>query len=256
MLRPPRIEFLIPVLALLLSACVAPPMFLKTGSTGPTVVFQNGIGDSADKWKDVIRKLDASDSVFSFDRPGHVGSTLPDGPRDPCTIASELHNLLHGTGVNPPYVLVGAEHGSLYQYAFVKLFPGEVAGMLLIEPQHPGLLDAMKARDPDVAEIIAMLESAPWMSIAERREYRDFRLCISNLRGRAAPNAPMRILVKAQDAKLRAKYRDIEDDWLILLPGVVRVESNLGGDANLLAQPDRIAAEVKYLLNIIRRPRQ
>ena len=50
--------------------------------------------------------------------------------------AAELHALLEGAGVEPPYVVVGHSFGGFVSRLFATAYPDEVAGLLLIESSH------------------------------------------------------------------------------------------------------------------------
>jgi pimeloyl-ACP methyl ester carboxylesterase len=52
-------------------------------------------------------------------------------------MAEELHTLLHGAGIAPPYVLVGHSMGGLIARVFIQHYPGEVSGLALIDSSHP-----------------------------------------------------------------------------------------------------------------------
>jgi len=75
--------------------------------------------------------------VCSYDRAGHGWSDPGPEPRDVAQHARELHTLLSKAGVAGPYVLVGHSLGGLYVRTFAAQYPGEVAGMVLVESSHP-----------------------------------------------------------------------------------------------------------------------
>jgi len=54
--------------------------------------------------------------------------------RVPSRIVEELHALLQAAEVPPPYVLAGHSFGGLLVRAYAVKFPGEVAGLVLIDP--------------------------------------------------------------------------------------------------------------------------
>jgi pimeloyl-ACP methyl ester carboxylesterase len=49
----------------------------------------------------------------------------------------ELHHLLGGASVPPPYVLVGHSFGGLVARAYVHRYPGEIGGLVLLDPAYP-----------------------------------------------------------------------------------------------------------------------
>lgn len=132
----------------------------RSGSTPPTVVFQSGLGDGMSVWASVIQLLPPTLSSFAYDRPGYGGSSSKAGRRDACTIAQELHEILRATGHRPPYVLVGHSLGGLYQYAFAKLYPEEVSGVLLLDATHPDHWTTIQERAEDTAMVIAGYETS------------------------------------------------------------------------------------------------
>jgi pimeloyl-ACP methyl ester carboxylesterase len=50
----------------------------------------------------------------------------------------DLHELLQGAGLGPPYVLVGDGFGSLNVRLYNGLYPDDVAGMILVDPIDEG----------------------------------------------------------------------------------------------------------------------
>jgi pimeloyl-ACP methyl ester carboxylesterase len=52
-------------------------------------------------------------------------------------MAEELHALLHAAGTQPPYVLAGHSMGGHIVRVFASLYPGEIAGLALIDSSHP-----------------------------------------------------------------------------------------------------------------------
>jgi len=219
--------------AWLLTACAASPT--RTASVGsspaiayaytpagtaPTVVLQSGLGDGLGPWEAVGEALQGRRAVFAYDRPGYGASPAASGPRDPCAVAAELHALLAATGVKPPYVLVGHSLGGLYQYVFARLYPGEVAGLVLLDPTHPRHWQTMQAEAPGAAAVIKGLR-ATLFSAAARQEFDDQMVCLDRIERVTAPAPPTQILVSGRfgpaegEAFQRMVWR-LREDWLKL----------------------------------------
>jgi len=49
-------------------------------------------------------------------------------------VSGRLHTLLSRANVSPPYVLVGHSLGGVYVRYYAHRYPGEVAGMVLVDP--------------------------------------------------------------------------------------------------------------------------
>jgi pimeloyl-ACP methyl ester carboxylesterase len=77
--------------------------------------------------------------VVAYDRPGLGWSDpLPGGEtHDARTIAGELYAALGSAGIPGPYVVVALGQGALHTIVFADRYPDEVAGVVLVEPQHP-----------------------------------------------------------------------------------------------------------------------
>jgi pimeloyl-ACP methyl ester carboxylesterase len=104
---------------------------------GPlTVVFEAGLGDTLDVWAGVQAQLADCARTVAYNRAGYLGSDPAPGPRDSATIVAELRSELRSRNIEPPYVLVGHSLGGLYMQYFARNFPGETAGLLLVDSTH------------------------------------------------------------------------------------------------------------------------
>lgn len=112
------------------------PRFLQSGSGGPVVVFENGLGGSWGTWKFVQEDVEKFTETFSYNRAGYKGTPQPEGTRDSDTVVRELRALLAERGLSPPYLLVGSSLGGLYMQYYARNFPDEVAGLVLIDSSH------------------------------------------------------------------------------------------------------------------------
>jgi pimeloyl-ACP methyl ester carboxylesterase len=107
------------------------------GSGRPAIIFENGLGDTLDTWKQVQAGIAAHCArTVSYNRSGYPGSDPATGPRDAVTIVAELRSELQRRGIAPPYVLVGHSLGGLYMQYFARRYPDEVAGLVLIDSTH------------------------------------------------------------------------------------------------------------------------
>jgi len=100
----------------------------------PTVVLVGGLGDSLEVWDQVQPAVAQFARVVSYDRAG-LGKSEPDNaPPTPQRIATQLHTLLQNAGIKPPYVLVGHSIGGPHVRMFASQYPGEVAGLVYVDP--------------------------------------------------------------------------------------------------------------------------
>jgi pimeloyl-ACP methyl ester carboxylesterase len=108
-----------------------------TGLGAPTVVLDSGLGDSYVSWRKVQPQIMHFTHICSYDRAGIGYSGSSPHHRTSKDIAEELHALLHKADVPPPYVLVGHSMGGYDVRLYASLYPGDVAGMVLVDASHP-----------------------------------------------------------------------------------------------------------------------
>jgi len=117
---------------------------LHVNSTGernnkPTLVIESGAGAPSEYYYWLGEGLKDSMRVVRYDRAGIGYSELSDGPRDPETVARELHTLLEKAGESPPYIMAGHSYGGHYIRLFKQLYPYEVAALVFLDSGHPDL---------------------------------------------------------------------------------------------------------------------
>lgn len=112
------------------------------GEGSPTVVLEAGLGVAGSRsWSAVQPEVAAATRICSYDRAGFLWSEPREEPRDAERIAGELHGLLEAASESPPYVMVGHSLGGLLVRVYDDRFPGEVAGLVLVDPSHPEQFD-------------------------------------------------------------------------------------------------------------------
>jgi len=228
----------------------------------PVAVFQAGLGDGKDVWADVIARVTPAVAVFAYDRPGYgqsgnVPASPAAPPRDPCTTARELHDTLRAAGVAPPYVLVGHSIGGLYQYAFARLYPAEVAAVLLVDPTHPDHWARMQREAPSAARLAGGMRITVF-SPAMRAEF-DAQArpeCTAALKAAPPPEVPVRLLVRSsfglgETESFQALVRQLEADWPRLLPGITRRQVEGAGHYIQKDRPEVVAEELLALMRAV-----
>jgi pimeloyl-ACP methyl ester carboxylesterase len=103
----------------------------------------------------IVPALARHTRVCTYDRAGDgLSDARPASvrPLTGATQARELHTLLKVIGVGPPYVLVGHSYGGMITREFAALFPGQVAGMVLLDASS----------EPEVA-VYDRLHAGPWI---------------------------------------------------------------------------------------------
>jgi pimeloyl-ACP methyl ester carboxylesterase len=108
----------------------------ELGMGEPTVLFEAGIGATHLNWCHIQESIADSARTASYDRCGLGWSSRCRTARTPGNVANELHEMLDRAGLKPPFVLVGHSFGGLVMRRYALLYPGEVAGVVLIDPMR------------------------------------------------------------------------------------------------------------------------
>jgi pimeloyl-ACP methyl ester carboxylesterase len=101
----------------------------------PTVVLESGLGEGSIYWARIAPVVATTTTMCAYDRAGYGRSERVPAAQDGDAVAADLHALLAASGNPGPYVLVGHSTGGPYVRAFAAHYPGEVAGMVLLDAQ-------------------------------------------------------------------------------------------------------------------------
>jgi pimeloyl-ACP methyl ester carboxylesterase len=139
-------------------------MLHRSGAGGPAVVFLPGSALVGLDYVNVHDRVAELTTSVLYDRAGTGWSEPAELPRTAAEVTDELRDLLRAAGVPAPYVLVGHSLGGAYARHFAQRFPGEVAGLLLLDPFH----EDMAARAP--RQVLEMLEQMKDRELPEATE--------------------------------------------------------------------------------------
>lgn len=111
---------------------------IDMGTGSPAVVIVQALGANSLDFLGFYRELAASGvRVIVYDRAGLGWSKAPaPGRRTHDDMARELHGLLAAAKIAPPYVLAGHSFGGIIARRFAVRYPGDVAGIVLIDSPH------------------------------------------------------------------------------------------------------------------------
>ena len=102
-------------------------------NNAPTVIFEAGLGDCSNTWKDIQDNISLITTTFSYDRAGVGKSEATRVPSTGWIIVQDLLNLITKVALKPPFLLVGHSFGGLISRLFASINPANVAGMILID---------------------------------------------------------------------------------------------------------------------------
>ena len=111
------------------------------GKGSPTVILESGGGSYSNAWNFVNARIANTTRVCAYDRAG-LGASEPrrtPGPVPAASVVEELHTLLAGAGISPPYVLGGWSLGGFYNRLYAKRYPAEVVGLVGVDGTPIGL---------------------------------------------------------------------------------------------------------------------
>jgi pimeloyl-ACP methyl ester carboxylesterase len=109
-----------------------------TGKGDPTVVVENGQGDFSFDWILVQDAVSRFSRICTYDRAGYAWSDPGPEPRTFAQLNLELRDALAKMGEHGPFVLVGHSFGGPVVRNFAATYPGEVAGMVLVDAAFEG----------------------------------------------------------------------------------------------------------------------
>ncbi|MEP6760049.1 MAG: alpha/beta hydrolase [Sporichthyaceae bacterium] len=108
-----------------------------TGTGSPTVVLQNGLSETSPLWSGIQARIAKTTRVCAYDRAGQGWSGDAASPQDGIAVATDLHTLLARAGEHGPYVLAGHSSGGTLVMTYAARYPGQVAGMVLLDSASP-----------------------------------------------------------------------------------------------------------------------
>ncbi len=107
------------------------------GEGEPTVVLEAGMSGWSVDWALVQPEVARETRVCAYDRAGYGWSDEGPEPQDSQQVTAALHALLSGAGIDGEIILVGHSLGGLFVQHYARLYPQQVAGVVLVDSVHP-----------------------------------------------------------------------------------------------------------------------
>ena len=105
-----------------------------SGSGAPTVLLEAGALADSMSWSRLQPLVARSTRVCAYDRAGLGFSDEGPAPRDLAADVDDLHALVRAAHLATPLVLVGHSRGSNIVRRYAERCPGDVAGLVLVDP--------------------------------------------------------------------------------------------------------------------------
>ena len=108
------------------------------GTGSPTVVFESALGVSGSlDWNLVHDQIARTTRACSYDRAGIMWSDQKTSHQNGDAVVEDLHATLVAAGEKAPFVLVAHSVGGEYATIYTNKYPGQVAGLVLVDASHP-----------------------------------------------------------------------------------------------------------------------
>jgi pimeloyl-ACP methyl ester carboxylesterase len=112
-----------------------------SGMGAPAVVMESGFGMGSSGFGRAQTNVGKTTRSCVYDRAG-IGLSerrKPPGPVPAVRVVDDLHALLLGAGIKPPYVLGGWSLGGFFVRLYTKRYPDEVLGLVTLDGTPFGL---------------------------------------------------------------------------------------------------------------------
>jgi len=238
---------------------------VKAGSGGPALVFETGLADSLDTWLPMLRTMSNSTTAIAYSRAGlgrsELGSSHNTAPEE----AADLHALLRGLGVLPPYILVARSYGSIIARLYTSLYPGEVAGMVLVDGTHEqqvarwGAVDSTypRAFRAYFDSVLATLPPGPVAN--ETRETVRIQAAGTTPGLRPLPDIPIAVLTSMKSdesspyvngtARGHVVWRALHEEWFRQSRNGIHIETTRSGHDIQADEPDLVQMAIRFVMD-------
>jgi pimeloyl-ACP methyl ester carboxylesterase len=135
--------------------------YILSGRGRPHIVLFSGAGMSLQGWEALYPGVERISRVLGWNRFGLQGSDPPRQRQSGAVVLGSLRELLGYVDLAPPYVLVAHSLGGLFANLYARLYPQEVAGVLLIEATHPADHAVLKKHETQIERTLGRLLSLP-----------------------------------------------------------------------------------------------
>lgn len=233
----------------------------------PTILFDSGLGDDVSSWDGIFLKIAERTSTLRYDRAGIGKSPASSFERTAERVSEELHTLLKNLKIAPPYLLVGHSLGGWHMRVFAGMFPNEIAGLLLIDPQEVKYYEEWKRLYPkhyekDYQGWVDYFSTASPTAIAEWTVLKN-RIGGPHPPRLQLPNVPTIILTCTQEVSvpneedynrhIRKLKFELTTEWLDCLSNATNIQKPDVGHYIHKEDPALIIRLLDYLLDLIRK---
>jgi pimeloyl-ACP methyl ester carboxylesterase len=104
------------------------------GRGSPPVILESGAGEFSLDWALAIPAIASVTRVCAWDRAGYAWSDRSPQFEEFPAVAEDMRELLRRSGIQPPWILAGHAMGALYARDYLRRYPADGAGLVLVDP--------------------------------------------------------------------------------------------------------------------------
>src|SRR5574340_383232 len=232
------------------------------GSGSPTVVFICGLGEDMDSWNSVQPDVGKLTSTLAYDRAGLGESEASPHRPTISNMVHDLHFLLAGAKLPPPYLLVAHSLGGFVARMFADHYPEAVCGLVLVDAAHERYRERLQRvrREEEWAQMEAQqkarMEGAPEAIRAEFEELEHDWLELKSVKWMT--HIPLTILTATRvDAGARRNgvtpadmlaWKQLHAGWIKKVPGARHIVTGKSGHYIQLEEPELVIEAIREML--------
>ncbi len=165
----------------------------STNERGTTVIYESGLGHDGGVWNIILREVGKQNRGVSYHRGGYSTSELGPEPRDLIRLSSELKQIKDQVAPNERVVLVGHSWGGAIIRAYTIRYPGDLAGLVFVDPSHENELILTQTQEDDIVANYASLIGAS----KESEQLKEGVIYLQTLPD--LPNIPITVLTNSSE---------------------------------------------------------
>jgi pimeloyl-ACP methyl ester carboxylesterase len=108
------------------------------GGAGPALILIHGFAEDWYEWHKIIPRLAKKFTVVAVDLRGIGGSKATPAGYDAANMAEDIHRLVLHLKLGHVYI-AGHDIGGMVTYAFVRIYPKETRGVMILDVGLPGI---------------------------------------------------------------------------------------------------------------------
>jgi pimeloyl-ACP methyl ester carboxylesterase len=240
----------------------------RDGAGAPAVIFETGLADSLDDWLPLVRSTGEYTTAIAYSRAGFGRSESGSSDHTVPQAARDLHELLHRLDIAMPVILVAHSYGGIISRLYTSLYPGDVAGLVLVDATHEqqvkrwGLIDSAYPGQfrTFFDSVLATLPPGP--RAAETRETMRIQAAGTVPGLTPLPDIPLAVLtsMKSDDtspyvnstSRGHEAWRAMHDEWFRRSHNGIHIVTTRSGHGIEDEEPELVEMAIRFVLDRVR----